>query len=230
MKYLLWDIDGTLLLTNYAGVNALKHSIKSIYGIDNFQFTHGLAGRTDTYIAKEAIEEIKGKTSPAEVTALLSCYTGNLPKFMGIKQGHLLPNVKTVLEAVEQRPDISSLLLTGNCVKAAQAKLDFFSISQYFDFNLSAFGEISELREELAKVAWQNLQKQNKALHKEDVIVIGDTPHDITCAAAIGVRSLIVTTGSSYSQEELSTYNPWKIIPQLPTNSEEFLSIIFSEA
>ena len=230
MKYLLWDIDGTLLLTNYAGVNALKHSIKSIYGIDNFQFTHGLAGRTDTYIAKEAIEDIKGKTSPAEVTALLSCYTSNLPKFMGKRNGHLLPNVKTTLETLEHRPDVSSLLLTGNCVKAAQAKLDFFSISQYFDFNLSAFGEISELREELAKAAWQNLQKQNKELRTEDVIVIGDTPHDITCAAAIGVRSLIVTTGSSYSPEELSTYQPWKIIPQLPTCSEEFLSIIFSEA
>ena len=131
---------------------------------------------------------------------------------------------------MEHRPDVSSLLLTGNCVKAAQAKLDFFSISQYFDFNLSAFGEISELREELAKAAWQNLQKQNKELRTEDVIVIGDTPHDITCAAAIGVRSLIVTTGSSYSPEELSTYQPWKIIPQLPTCSEEFLSIIFSEA
>jgi len=230
MKYLLWDIDGTLLLTNYAGVAALKHSIKTIYGIDNFQFTHGLAGRTDTFIAKEAIKEIKGQASPQEITALLSLYTSTLPKFLGKKAGHLLPHVQSTLENLDKRAEVNSLLLTGNCEKAAQAKLDFFSITQYFDFELSAFGEISDLREDLAKAAWQKLHQLNNQLHIDDVIVIGDTPHDITCAAAIGARSLIVTTGSSYTKQELATYNPWKIISELPQDSEEFLSIIFSEA
>jgi len=230
MKYLLWDIDGTLLLTNYAGVTALKQSIKTIYGIDNFQFTHGLAGRTDTFIAKEAIKEINGQASAEEIEALLARYTAILPQYLGLKKGHLLPNVQATLETVQHCPTANSLLLTGNCVKAAEAKLDFFSLTQYFDFKLSAFGEISELREELAKAAWQKLKQLDSSIRREDVFVIGDTPHDVTCAAAIGVRALIVTAGSSYQEEELKNYKPWKIISELPKNSTEFLSIIFSEA
>jgi phosphoglycolate phosphatase len=228
MKYLLWDIDGTLLRTNYAGVAALKKSIKTIYGIDNFQFTNDLAGRTDTFIAKEAIKEIKGHSSPEEITALLTRYTATLPQYLGVKEGYLLPNVKSTLEDLQHSSQVSSLLLTGNCEKAAAAKLDFFSIREYFDFKLSAFGEVSDLREDLARAAWQKLQKLGADIN--DVMVIGDTPHDITCAAAIGAKSLIVTTGSTFSKEELNTYKPWKIISELPKNSEEFLSIIFSEA
>lgn len=229
MKYLLWDIDGTLLLTNFAGVGALKHSIKTIYGIDNFQFTNSLAGRTDTFIAKEAIEEIKGSATAEEISSLLQLYADTLPTYLQLKQGHLLTNVKALLPDLATNPSACSLLLTGNCEKGALAKLEYFQLASYFDFNLSAFGEISEFRDLLAQAAWTKLKKHNPAVTPQDIIIIGDTPHDITCAAAIGARSLIVTTGSTFSTQELAAYNPWKIISQLPSTANDFLSIIFSE-
>ena len=39
-------------------------------------------------------------------------------------------------------------------------------------------------------------------MSEHDVFVIGDTPHDIECANAIGVRTIAVATGG-YSVEEL---------------------------
>lgn len=229
MKYLLWDIDGTLLLTNFAGVSALKQAIKTIYGLDNFQFTNSLAGRTDTFIAKEAIREIKGSATAEEISSLLKLYASALPSYLQLKQGHLLPNVKALLQDLDTNPAACSLLLTGNCEKGALAKLEYFHLAAYFDFNLSAFGEISELRDDLAQAAWTKLKKLNPALTPQDIIIIGDTPHDITCAAAIGARSLIVTTGSTFTTEELASYNPWKIITELPSTAKDFLSIILSE-
>lgn len=74
MKYICWDIDGTLLLTNYAGVAAMKSTIIDLYGLDNFEFTYGMAGRTDTYIARKAIEGIQGRCTPEEVTRMLQAY------------------------------------------------------------------------------------------------------------------------------------------------------------
>lgn len=77
MKYICWDIDGTLLLTNYAGVAAMKSTINDLYGLDNFEFTYGMAGRTDTYIARKAIEGIQGHCTPDEVTRMLQAYGKN---------------------------------------------------------------------------------------------------------------------------------------------------------
>lgn len=227
MKYVLWDIDGTLLLTNYAGVAALKATIQDVYGLDNFTFTYGMAGRTDTYIARKAIEGIKGSCSPREAATLLETYSQRLPQSLIEKQGHLLPHVKETLDAIKAASGVTSLLLTGNCEPAAHAKLAYFGIEQDFSYEDSAFGEISELRDDLSKALWQNLRAKEPSVTKDDLVVIGDTPHDITCAAAIGVRCVIVLAGSAYKPEKLASYNPWKIIDSLPEDPADFLDLLF---
>ena len=227
MKYIWWDIDGTLLLTNFAGVAAMKTTVQELYGLDTFEFGFGMSGRTDTYIARKAIEGIKGSCSPAEISAMLEAYARRLPPSLVEKHGHLLPHVKETLAAVKVQPNVKNLLLTGNCEPAAHAKLAYFGIEQDFSYEDSAFGEISELRDDLSKALWQKLEAKDPALTKDDVVIVGDTPHDITCAAAIGVRCLIVLAGSVYKEDLLATYKPWKIIAELPTDPAEFLSLCF---
>lgn len=229
MYYICWDIDGTLLLTNYAGVAAMKTTIQDLYGLDHFEFTYGMAGRTDTYIARKAIEGIQGHCSKEEVTAMLAAYGKKLPASLVEKHGHLLPHVKDTLAYFDAAPDCRSVLLTGNCEPAAHAKLEYFGIDQYFDYGHSAFGEISELRDDLSKALLQKLQKEDPSVTPDQLLVIGDTPHDITCAQAVGVRSLIVLKGSSYTPDRLEAYKPWKIIPELPARPEELRAILEEE-
>ncbi len=229
MKYILWDIDGTLLLTNLAGVAALKTTIQNLYGLDNFEFTYGMAGRTDSYIVRKAIEGIKGSCTPEEISHLMHTYARLLPQTLIEKQGHLLPNVKTTLEAIKAQPDLTSLLLTGNGELAAHAKLAYFGIEQDFSYEASAFGEISELRDDLSKALWQKLQKMDPSVKKEDVVIMGDTPHDITCAAAVGIRCVIILAGSAYQKEKLESYHPWKIIDKLPENPQDLFTLLFSK-
>lgn len=226
MYYICWDIDGTLLLTNYAGVSAMKETIRELYGLDHFEFTYGMAGRTDTYIARKAIEGIQGRCTGEDVTAMLSAYGRKLPASLVEKHGHLLPHVKETLTYFDKAPDCTNVLLTGNCEPAAHAKLEYFGIDRYFDYRSSAFGEISELRDDLSRALLQKLQKKDPSVTPEQLIVIGDTPHDITCARAVGVRSLIVENGSSYTRDQLEACHPWKIIPELPARPEELRAIV----
>ena len=54
--------------------------------------------------------------------------------------------------------------------------------------------------------------------------MIGDTPHDIHCANAIGARTIALSTGG-YSIEELALHHPWRVLPQLPP-PEEFVRLV----
>lgn len=93
MKYLFWDIDGTLLLTQRAGIDALKESIRIRFGKKNYKFSHSLAGRTDSFIIKNVLTDIKGKYSSADAAGLLITYNKILPNSLTSHPGSLMPNV-----------------------------------------------------------------------------------------------------------------------------------------
>ena len=69
MRYLCWDIDGTLLLTNNAGLDALNLTIRERLGQD-YHFTHPLGGTTDSAIVKEVVTALKGRCSSADAAGL----------------------------------------------------------------------------------------------------------------------------------------------------------------
>ena len=85
MRILFWDIDGTLLLTQRAGIDALKESMRIRYGKNDFEFSHSLAGRTDSFIIKNAITEIKGKCTASDAAGLLITYNKILPQFLAFR-------------------------------------------------------------------------------------------------------------------------------------------------
>ena len=106
------------------------------------------------------------------------------------------------------------------------AKSASYGIAQYFDSRYSACGELSEDRCELAKTAYQRLYLLEPDLTPDNVIIVGDTPNDILCAQAIKARSLIILAGSTYNTEELKSYNPWQIIPELPDDPRDFAALL----
>ena len=97
MKYIFWDIDGTLLLTGLAGADALRAAIKELFGVENFQFSHPLAGATDSQIIKQICIDIKGRCRTFDAANILINYHRLLPKFLKERQGNLMPNVTATL-------------------------------------------------------------------------------------------------------------------------------------
>lgn len=227
MKYIFWDIDGTLLKTGLAGVDALRDAIKLRFGIENFQFSHPLAGMTDSFIFKQTIKDIKGSCSAADAAGLLIHYHQLLEKYLPTHPGSLMPNVKKTLQFCAQQPTAyKNCLLTGNTMAGAFAKLRHYGIAPYFDSRYSACGELSEDRCELAQTAYQRLYLLDPDITPDKVIIVGDTPNDILCAQAIEAHSLIILAGSTYTADDLKSYNPWQIIHSLPDDPQAFAALL----
>jgi phosphoglycolate phosphatase len=205
---LFWDVDGTLLTTARAGVFALEEAARELGATgDGLQSLH-TSGLTDRDVAALALET-SGLTSSDElVDEFLRAYERHLPECLHRRQGNVLPGVREVLDDLSGREDIALLLLTGNTPAGARAKLEHYGLAGYFEGG-GAFCEHPEPREGIARRAVP------LAGDAELVYVIGDTPHDVSCGAAIGARTVAVASGS-YTAGELASCEPWTVLEHIP--------------
>lgn len=227
MKYIFWDIDGTLLTTGFAGTTALKLAVKERFNVDDYTFSFSLPGCTDSAIVKQICLDLKKSCSLSDVASLLILYHRFLPQALEQCHGKLLSNIPETLEYIEQHPDkYMNCLLTGNTVNGAFQKLRHYGIDRYFEGKPAACGELNENRSELARIALRRLQQKDPSVTPDDIIVIGDTVNDIACAHAIDARCIVVTEAGFTHIDELKAANPWHILPQFPENPEEFAAIL----
>lgn len=228
LKYLLWDIDGTLLRTNRAGMQALIKTIKEIHDKSATFENFDTAGRSDRYIIRRLLEDVLSRRpTSGEVLRFIRYYENLLPEFLHANTGTLLPNVKEILEHLStQKEKYYSLLLTGNTSAGAYAKTSHFDIGQYFDIPHSAFGDYHESRNQIAEQALYNIKRINPLVSEAQIIIIGDTEHDIECAHHIEAKCIAVATGGT-TYENLAKLNPWKLYHTLP-DKEEFVKVIDS--
>ena len=231
MKYLMWDVDGTLVLTGGAGKDAMINVIKDYYFLDAFDFTKSIAGRTDSDIIKSVVTRLRGRCSSAEAAGLLIRYHMELPKQLPLHKGRVLKNVEKTLQYFSQPESrYMNFLLTGNTRTGAQEKLAYYNLDKYFCFDHSVFGEVSEQRAELARIAYSRFfMLHNQSFSPDQLIFIGDTPNDVKCANAINARCLIVLDGSNHKREDFADCQPWRIIDALPDDPHE-LELLFDAA
>ena len=156
-----------------------------------------------------------------QIRRMVRRYEELLPDSLPRKQGHVLPNVREILDLLEPRQDVRSYLLTGNTRGGARAKLTHYGLFRYFPDG--AFAEDASERSTIAARAL-DLARRAGPVNDRAVFVVGDTPHDIQCADAIGARTVAVATGG-YSLDELESFHPWRAFEQLPP-AGEFVRLI----
>jgi phosphoglycolate phosphatase-like HAD superfamily hydrolase len=221
MTVLFWDIDGTLLTTGKAGVPAWEDAVREVVGFDFQLSSFRVAGLTDFQIAVRTFEMLGVDADEDMLRRMVQRYEELLPLTLPKKQGRVLPNVREILDRLEGRPDMRSYLLTGNTRGGARAKLTHYDLFKYFPDG--AFAEDASERSAIAARALA-LARREGPVADGGVFVVGDTPHDIECAAAIGARTVAVATGG-YSLEELESHRPWRAFAELPP-ADEFLRLI----
>jgi phosphoglycolate phosphatase len=221
MTILFWDIDGTLLTTGKAGVPAWEAAVRETTGKEFQLSSIRVPGLTDFQIAARTFELLGVQPRDGALERMVTRYEDLLPSTLPLKQGHVLPNVREILEALRARRDVRSYLLTGNTRRGARAKLTYYDLFTYFPDG--AFAEDQGLRASIAGRALE-LARRNGQVAEEQIFVIGDTPHDIEAAGAIKARTIAVATGG-YSVDELSAHRPWRVFEQLPPPAE-FLELI----
>jgi phosphoglycolate phosphatase-like HAD superfamily hydrolase len=225
MIVLFWDIDGTLLTTGKGGAPAWEQAVREITGKPFELASIRVPGLTDYQIAVRTFEMLGVDADLHTIHRMVARYESLLPQYLPQRKGHVMPNVREILDATRGRPDIRSYLLTGNTRGGAAAKLTHYGLLHYFTDG--AFAEDPGARATIAVRALA-LARQAGPIAEEAIFVVGDTPHDVACANAIGARTIAVATGG-YSLQELQAHHAWRVMPQLPP-VDEFLALIGAAA
>jgi phosphoglycolate phosphatase-like HAD superfamily hydrolase len=221
MTILFWDIDGTLLTTAKAGVPAWEAAVRAVTGQEFELAKFRIAGLTDYQIAVRTFEHLGIAAGEEMLRRMIRLYEEGLPEALPQKKGHVMPNVREILEVTRDRSDFRSYLLTGNTRGGARAKLTHYGLWSYFPDG--GFAEDAQGRATIAARALE-LARRAGPVNDGAVFVIGDTPHDIECANAIGAKTIAVATGG-YTFEELESHRPWRVMAQLPS-PDEFLRLV----
>jgi phosphoglycolate phosphatase len=192
---LLWDIDGTLLLkASREHAESIHAAIKRVYHVELPNGEVEAAGRTDFAIARSilTLAGVSAERIDERLLALRAAaveeYTRRVPADLS---DHLAPHVREVLDQLERRSDVRHSLVTGNLEPIARMKLRAAGIGHHFPKGQGGFGSDSEDRAELPDIARARAGNHPAS----DTVVIGDTPRDIACARAAGVRVIAVATG-----------------------------------
>jgi phosphoglycolate phosphatase len=193
---LLFDIDGTLVLTGRAGLRAMVRAFHELFGHENPFADVSMAGRTDTFLLSYALTRAGIADDAATHEQFRQVYLRLLAEEI-VKPGTggkgVMPGVMPLLERLDAEGTSHLALLTGNYRDAAQLKLSYFGLWDFFPWGV--FGEESTDRNALAHLARERAPQQLTGATVGEIVVVGDTPHDIECAHAIGARAVGVATG-----------------------------------
>ncbi|MEP6668871.1 MAG: HAD family hydrolase [Chthoniobacter sp.] len=205
-KLLLFDIDGTLLTSGGAGERALRRGFRDRFGIEDDLGRIEIAGRTDSGIARQMLAYHGLPETPENLTAFFDGYLHFLAEELPSSPGTLLPGILPLLEALKPRTDIVLALLTGNLARGAEIKLTHYGVWHYFEFG--AYADDHHDRNQLGHFARQRaLEKHGVEFPPARIYVLGDTPHDISCARAIGAKAVAIATGK-FTVGELGGLSP----------------------
>lgn len=202
------DIDGTLLLTGGAGQSAFAETLAVDFGIPKIDANVGFAGRSDKAIAMDLFSSHGIEPSEENWRRFSAGYLGRLEKALMAHRGSVLPGVPALLDALAARGNVAIGLLTGNMREGARRKLCHYGLWDWFPFG--GFGDEHMERCDIAAAALAaaelhlndrpTLANSNGTPRVRQVIVIGDTQHDIRCGRSIGARCVGVPTGITSAQ------------------------------
>lgn len=202
MHICLLDIDGTLVLTGGAGHVAFADTLAAEFGIAEISSTITFAGRSDRAIAMDLFREHGVEPSVENWQRFCASYLNRLDQVLVKRQGYVLPGVEQLLTTLANRGDVALGLLTGNVREGARKKLSHYGLWHWFPFG--GFGDDHVERSHIAAdalAAGLRHTSGNGSSARGKVLVIGDTPNDITCGRSIGAHCVAVPTGHTKADE-----------------------------
>jgi len=212
-RLLLFDIDGTLIHSGGAGVQALISAFRERFGITDDLRGIEIAGMTDSGIVASILKKYNIPATTENVSAFLDSYVHFLSLELPRREGKLLPGVLELLEKLKSRRHVVLALLTGNVSRGAQLKLEHYGVWHFFEFG--AFADDHQDRNRLGSFARARARERHgREFSASQIDVIGDTPRDIACGKAIGARTIAVATGK-WSRQQLAEHQPDFLIDDL---------------
>jgi phosphoglycolate phosphatase len=202
VRAVLFDIDGTILVTGGAGGAAWQRAFEELHGVEANVADHTDAGMTDPEIAAIVFREVIGRQgSPEERAKAIGSYLRHLPDTVAESPGYrVMPGVEQLLDRLIDGGLLLGLV-TGNIEAAAHIKLARANLNRFFSFG--GYGSDSPDRTELTKAALRRGELVSGGnLQDGACIAVGDTPRDVKAGHGAGIAVAGVATGS-YGVDEL---------------------------
>jgi phosphoglycolate phosphatase len=232
-KLILFDIDGTLIVSGGAGARAMTRAFEDTWGLSDALRHVDVAGRTDNIILEDALRATDIVAAGEPLDRFKRVYCGYLREELqsgyGVSHGNgtgngrpkcVLPGIPPLLDALSARADVSLALLTGNFPESAEIKLRHFDLWRYFEWGV--YGNEATDRHDLLPIAIQrHLDRGAPSIDPADVIIVGDTPHDVSCAHRGGAKAIAVATGN-FTLDALSGCRPDVLVRDLSDHAPFF--------
>lgn len=212
----LFDVDGTLLLTHGAGVAAMVDAGRELFGEQFTMEGMNVAGCLDALIWADAAAMNNIDNHAARHDEFRAAYGRHLERRLRtVRPATALPGVPALVEHLHYDDDIMLGVLTGNYPETGRLKIRSAGLDPE-QFIINLWGIDGEHRRDLPRLAMQRYRERNgnERFSSEQVVIIGDTPHDIDCAHHNACRCIAVLTGR-YSREEMAAHNPDVIFDDL---------------
>jgi phosphoglycolate phosphatase len=202
IRAVLFDIDGTLLVTGGAGAVAWQRAFEELHGVEANIDEHTDAGMTDPEIVKIVFKQVIGREgTPAERSRAIGAYLKHLPETVAESDGYrVMPGIERLLPRLIDDGVLLGLV-TGNIEAAAHIKLARGRLNRFFSYG--GYGSDSADRTEVTEAALRRGELvSGGALRDGACISIGDTPRDVSAGHGAGIRVIGVATGA-YTVEQL---------------------------
>lgn len=225
-RLVLFDIDGTLVSAGGVSARAFGEALLETFGTTGETGGFDYSGKTDPQIVRELMrsaglsdEEIESRRPRA-----LESYRERLA--VTIRPEHVTPKpgMGPLLETLDRRPEVTLALLTGNLEPTARLKLEPVDANRFFPFG--AFGSDHENRYELPRVAQERARAALGVwFDGGDMVIVGDSVHDVLCGRDLGVRAVAVATGRT-SAARLAAVGPDALLPDFSDTGATVAAIL----
>ncbi len=197
----LFDIDGTLLTGPddgpSAGFKAMGQAAKKITGKDGVSNSVEFAGRTDLQIARSLLVAAGEQDPPVDRVAwVVSHYVRFLGENVNTIPYAVLGDPRAAVNRLRQSGAIVELG-TGNVRAGAEVKLTNAGIEDLFNMEKGGFGGDGDTRAEVLETGARHCDPTRRL----PVVIVGDTPHDVSAAHEIGAKCI----GVPYRHNDTAT-------------------------
>ncbi|MFN3560446.1 MAG: HAD family hydrolase [Chloroherpetonaceae bacterium] len=207
-KLVLFDIDGTLVRVRGISRQSLIDALREVFGTEGSAATHNFAGKLDSVIIKEVMRAAGLNDSDIQkgFEEAKRRYIRNFKEHAQREHIEVMAGIYELVEKLAREESVVLALLTGNFEESGRHKLALPELNDYFAFG--AFADDANTRNALPAVAVQRaFERTGIRFTGKDVVIIGDTEHDVNCAKILNSKCIAVATGH-YTVSQLQAFNP----------------------
>jgi phosphoglycolate phosphatase-like HAD superfamily hydrolase len=211
-RLVLFDVDGTLLSAGRAARESILAALAAVLGWEGTAEGNDFSGKTDPQILRELVLDAVGEARfEATREAVLERYVHELGSRLRPESVVAKPGVPALLERLAGESYVTLALLTGNIERGARMKLEPPGFNRFFPFG--AFGDDSADRYRLPGIAVARaLERTGRNFSGKEVVIVGDSVHDVACGRSLGARAVAVATGPTPA-ENLAAERPEALLP-----------------